>query len=242
MIPDEDLASLPGPEPPTGPGVPSGPGNPSAPPEEPLVPPPTPAPDPGPAAPPANPGETVPGEATLPPSLHEPFSEMLQMMLNIWADRAAPTQRLEAHRSELERIDLLVTRMSKADQETPAIQFIQGASHFLVARGIFEEFLEKRRAARTKVELKRVIEQYEGVYKGELKAAQDRLKKPRKAFPESFAAVILDDLARAWSADDWTAGKGKEDTKKDLTRLRPLSQFERDLDRYCTENGMPQEK
>ena len=163
-------------------------------------------------------------------------------MLSLWADRANPTNALEEHRSGVLRLDLTLKRMSKEDRNRPSVSFVEGVAHFLLARGVFEEFLTKRRAARTKPELKRVIDSYEPLYKKELSTAQAALKKARKAHPEHFAASLFEDLSRAWATDEWGAKKGTDDVQKDLGALRPATGFDREVETYCLDGGLPKAK
>ncbi|GEM_PF-3828422 len=203
---------------------------------------PPPAVDPPPTrnpAPPPSGDETVPGLADLPAELRGQLDEMTGIMLSLWADRANPTNNLEEHRGEVLRFDLALKRMKKEDQERPAVSFVEGVTHFLLYRGLFEEFLAKRRAARTKPELKRVIDSYEPLYRKELSSAQTALKKARKAHSGHFAACLFEDLSRAWATDEWGAKKGTDDAQKDLVALRPATAFDRELESYCLENGLP---
>ncbi len=186
--------------------------------------------------------EAVPGIMDVPPELQGQMNEMTATMYSLWADRANPTNALEEHRGQVLRLDLTLKRMKKEDRDRPAVSFVEGATHFLLARGVFEEFLTKRRAARTKPELKRVIDSYEPLYKKELSTAQAALKRARKAYPDHFAARLFEDLSRAWATDEGGAKRGTDDAQKDLAALRPATSFDRELETYLLQDGLPKAK
>jgi hypothetical protein len=192
--------------------------------------------------PPQAPDERIPGMADLPAELRAQLPDLTRTMVSLWSGRRNPVEGLEEHRSEVLRLDLELKRMKKEDRDRTAVCFVEGVTHFLLARGVFEEFISKRRAATTKPELKRVIAAYEPLYRKELTTAQVALKKARKGAPGSFAAALFEDLSRSWSTEETTAGRGKADIDKDLVAMRPATPFELELENYCIEGGLPKGK
>ncbi len=183
--------------------------------------------------------DTIPGAAGVPVDGQACMIDLSGLLAQMWANRDQPQQHLEEFRSAVGRIDLAMKRLPKETASKPAFAFVQGTAHFLLSRGIFEEFLEQKLRTPSKLEKKRLMDKYEPLYKKELTAAQDGLKKARKGLPDSFAVVMLEDLSRTWSTDDWTAKAAADAIKKDLGAYRPQTKFEQELDAWCAGPGLP---
>lgn len=183
--------------------------------------------------------EFIPGAAEVPADGQACLIELSDLMLQMWVGRDQPQQHVEEFRSAVGRIDLAVKRLPKETALKPSFAFVQGVGHFMLARGIFDEFMEQKLRTPNKIEKKKVMDKYEPIYKKELTAAQDGLKKARKGLPDSFAVIMFEDLSRVWSTDEWTTKPADEAIRKDLGAHRPLTKFEQELDVYCAGPGLP---
>lgn len=160
------------------------------------------------------------------------------LFLAAWADRDDPKKNLAARKKDLADADAAFKALPADLKKHPAFLFLNGAEHYLVAMGTYDDFLARRDALRDLTDQEKLTKETVPVYNGELVAAEKSLKAAREATDGHFATCVIEDLARAWRSDKKTSEGGKQSLAEDFAKIEPLTPFDEELRKWYAQRGI----
>ncbi len=160
------------------------------------------------------------------------------LFLAAWADRDDPKKDLGERERDLAAADDAFKKLPDDLKRRPAFLFLNGAEHYLVAMGIYDDFLERRNGLRDLTDQEKVTKETLPIYNRELTAAEKELKAAREATDGHFATCILEDLARAWRSDKKVSDGGRQSLASDFANVEPLTPFDEELRKWHAQRGI----
>lgn len=158
--------------------------------------------------------------------------------LAAWADRGDPDKALDARKRDLEAADAAFKALPDRLKKHPAFQFLNGALHFLVAMGTYDDFLARRDALLHLDEQEKLTKETLPVYNGELTTANTRLRAAMAATDGHFATCFFEALTRAWRSDPKVSAAGKKSLSEVYETIEPLTPFDDELRLWQADRGI----
>ncbi|MEK7865756.1 MAG: hypothetical protein AAB434_03675 [Planctomycetota bacterium] len=160
------------------------------------------------------------------------------LFLAAWADRDDPDRDLPARTKDLEAADAAFKALPSGLKKHPTFLFLNGAQHFLVAMGIYDDFLARRDKIMDIEEQEKLTRETVPIYNGELTTAAARLKAAREATDGHFATCFFEALSRAWRSDKTVSDAGKLSLGDIYQTIEPLTPFDDELRQWHAERGI----
>ncbi|GEM_PF-5249659 len=161
-----------------------------------------------------------------------------ELFLAAWGDRDDPDKDLEARRKDLETADAALKALPTELKKHPTFLFLNGAQHFLVAMGIYDDFLARRDAIRDINEQEKMTRETVPIYNNELTMANQRLKAAREATDGHFATCFFEALSRAWRSDKKISDGGRQSLADVYQAIEPLTPFDDELRQWQADRGI----
>lgn len=160
------------------------------------------------------------------------------LFLAAWADRDDPDRALDARKRDLETADAVFKALPEELRKHPTFLFLNGAQHFLVAMGIYDDFLVRRDALLDLEEQEALTRETLPIYNRELVIANARLQAARNTTDGHFATCFLEALSRAWRSDKKVSDGGKKSLAEVYETIEPLTPFDEDLRQWHARRGI----
>lgn len=161
-----------------------------------------------------------------------------ELFLAAWADRDDPDRALEARRKDAETADAAFKALPEPMRRHPAFLFLNGAQHYLVAMGIYDDFVRRRDELFDIEEQEELQKETFPIYNEELATANRRLKAAREATDGHFATCVLEALSRAWQSDAKVSKAGRRSLEEVLESIEPLTPFDDELRQWHARRGI----
>lgn len=161
-----------------------------------------------------------------------------ELFLAAWADRDDPDKDIEARKKDMEAADTAFKALPAELKKHPTFLFLNGAEHFLVAMGIYDDFLARRDALMDIEEQETLTRDTLPVYNVELTTANQRLRAAREATDGHFATCFFEALSRAWRSDKKISDGGRQSLGDVFQTIEPLTPFDEELRQWHAERGI----
>lgn len=161
-----------------------------------------------------------------------------ELFLAAWADRDDPDKDIEARKKDLEAADAAFKALPAELKKHPTFLFLNGAEHFLVAMGIYDDFLSRRDVMNDIEEQEKLTRETIPIYNGELTTANARLRAAREATDGHFATCFLEALSRAWRSDKKLSDGGRQSLADVYQAIEPLTPFDEELRQWHADRGI----